>query len=384
MVGSGEVSSAGVNLGAASLVPEDGPSVLLASQRLLRPKVSRCVAYEFERLIASMSRVDWAVLRHGVLGHFPEVAVNRLNKRFTAAAGLKPVMPTIEPAGSYDLMCAVVQIPSDIVALNAIKDWRERCDKAVLFVEEMWASELDKWKGHIEQMNRFDHVFVAAWGTVEALAERVDVPVSYLPYGVDSLEFAPADVSAQRFIDVCNIGRRSEVTHRALLEWANHTDRFYYYDSFSPGDFYGVEEHRAQLARLMRASNVAITNRGIGARAHETGGQEELGFRFFEAAAAGALMVGSPPETPVVAKLFDWEDAIIPVAFDAPMIADLIEELDAQPDRVLAARRRNVSNALLRHDHVHRWEAMLEAVDIEPGAAADARKATLVEIADAL
>lgn len=343
------------------------PSVLLVTQRRLRPQVARCVGYEMESVIADHTIASWAELAPGRLGRPAEVALNRLNRRFRRAARLPAPLTALRPTGEFDVTVAVMQLPSDVVTLSSVRHWRERSARAVCFIEEMWANELDRWKGHLSLLEQFDHVFVGSWGTVEPLRELIDAPVSYLPYSVDTLRFAPHDIESPRWIDVTNIGRRSPITHHALTERARRSGLFYYHDTFTPGPYYQVDEHRELLARLMRATNVAITNRGIGARAHETGGQRELGFRYFEACAAGALMVGQPPPIPVVGELFGWPDGIIEAPFDAPDIGVLLDELAADPERVAKARRANVVGALRGHDHIHRWRTMLDAVGLPSG-----------------
>ncbi|MDH3704738.1 MAG: glycosyltransferase [Acidimicrobiia bacterium] len=360
------------------------PRTLVITQRGFRPQVSRCVGYELEDVIAAHSRSQWATLAHTPLGRMPEVAVNRLNKRFRVAARLPAPLVPQEVEGEVDVAVAVMQLPADVVTVNSVRDWRARSHRAVCFVEEMWAAELDRWQGHQALLEQFDHVFLGSWGTVEPLGELLDTPVSYLPYSVDTLRFAPTDLGAPRFIDVCNIGRHSAVTHEALVRLARERGIFYYHDTFTPGPCSDITEHREQLARLLRATDVAITNRGIGARPHETGGQLELGFRYFEASAAGALMVGEHPPIPVVDELFDWPDAVIDASFDAPTIARLLDELAADPERVASVRRNSVINALGRHDHIHRWQTMLDAVGFASGACVHERLSHLDAAANRL
>lgn len=357
--------------------PADEPRTLVMTQRGLRPQVARCVGYELEDVIASHSRSQWATLAYTPLGRMPEVAVNRANKRFRAASRLPAPLAPQRVDGEVDVAVAVMQLPADVVTLRSVREWRARSHRAVCFIEEMWAVELDRWRGHQALFEQFDHVFLGSWGTVEPLGELLDTPVSYLPYAVDALRFAPTDLDQPRFIDVCNVGRRSQVTHEALTALARERGIFYYHDTFSPGPYRDITEHRELLARILRASDVAITNRGIGARPRETGGQLELGFRYFEASAAGALMVGEHPPIPVLHELFDWPDAVIDAPFDAPRIVDLLDELAADPDRVAAARHHNVTNALRRHDHIHRWQTMLDAVGVASGGRVGERLARL-------
>ncbi|NNE73861.1 MAG: glycosyltransferase family 1 protein [Acidimicrobiales bacterium] len=356
------------------------PRVVLLSQRHIRPWVSRLLGYEFERVIGELTDPFWAVPEQPRVGRMPEVLVNRLNKRLKVASSLKAPFPRIDIPDA-DLLVAVMQLPADLTTLAALPGWRSRCTKAVVYIEEMWSVELDKWKGHLALLDQFDHVFLGSQGTVAELAARIDTPVSYLPYGVDTTVFAPADPRRDRPIAVTNIGRRSPVTHQALLDWAAAGDHFYYHDTFSPGPFHDAEEHRRLLANIMQRTQVAIANRGIGVRPHETGYQEEVGFRFFEAAAGGALLVGQPPNSGAAHELFDWEDALIEVDFAEPDIGAMLDELLADPDRITAAHVRNRRYAIERHDHLHRFQAMCDAAGVDAGPLAAARRAVLADLA---
>src|SRR5207248_4288889 len=133
----------------------------------------------------------------------------------------------------------------------------------------------------------------------------------------DVLRFAPASPDDPRPIEVCNIGRRSPVTHHALLE---HTDRrrtFYYYDTVAASGLdlkhrtFRVDsphEHRRMLATILRHSQYFIANRSYVNRPEFTAGREEISSRFYEGAAAGTVMMGEAPRAEEFARQFDWPD----------------------------------------------------------------------------
>ena len=80
----------------------------------------------------------------------------------------------------------------------------------------------------------------------------------------------PGPQPPPRAIDVCNIGRRSAVTHAALVQMARERRIFYYYDTvrasgergkqltFSVGN---ASEHRLLLAGLLQRSRYYVSNR---------------------------------------------------------------------------------------------------------------------------
>jgi len=193
---------------------------------------------------------------------------------------------------------------------------------------------------------------------------------------VDVFNFTPEPDSPARTIDVCNIGRRSPVTHRALLEWAGRRrGMFYYYDTVAAS---GVDakqrtfhvdsasEHRFLYASLLRRTRYYIANR---ARANEprfTERGDEISSRFYEGAAAGAILLGEAPQLPEFNAQFDWPDALIPLPFDAPQIAEVLAELDADGERTARIRRDNIYHAALRHDWVYRVREVFDRLELAP------------------
>ena len=95
-------------------------------------------------------------------------------------------------------------------------------------------------------------------------------------------------------------------------------------------------------------------------------GQQELGYRFFEGAAAGAVMIGQAPDCEAFKELFGWPDSVVPLKPDGSDVAEMLESLRAQPDRLEEMSRRNAREALLRHDWVYRWMQILAIAGLEP------------------
>jgi hypothetical protein len=211
--------------------------------------------------------------------------------------------------------------------------------------------------------------------------------------GVDTLRFFPRFDERSRAVDVCGIGRRSPVTHQALLEWALQNDRFYYYDTIQSGFVRGftkhltfrvsnAREHRILLSNLLKRSRYFIANRAWADKPDHTQGKEEIAARFYEGAAAGALMIGEPPDSDDFRTQFSWADAVLPIPFHAPDVARIIREVDADAARTARIRRDSVANALLRHDWVHRLRTILEVAGIPPSDAVLAREQKLRALAD--
>jgi hypothetical protein len=137
------------------------------------------------------------------------------------------------------------------------------------------------------------------------------------------------------------------------------------------------EEHRLLLANLLRRSRYYIANRSRVNEPEFTMGRDEISSRFYEGAAAGTVMLGEPPRTPLFEAQFDWPDALIRLPFDSPEIVRLLAELDADPERLSRVQRSNVRNAALRHDWVHRVREVFEALGLPPTAGMLAREERL-------
>src|SRR5262249_11933374 len=114
------------------------------------------------------------------------------------------------------------------------------------------------------------------------------------------------------------------------------------------------------------------------------GNQIEIGNRYFEGAAAGAIMVGECPKNAEFERLFPWPDAVIHLPYDSSNIDTIISNLDSKPERQDRIRRTNVAQALKRHDWVYRWEKILEAAGLKPLPGVSQRKERLKTLASTI
>lgn len=142
----------------------------------------------------------------------------------------------------------------------------------------------------------------------------------------------------------------------------------YVYDTTSGGTVRDHREHCALLAHLMKRSTFFLAHRinDTEARLQRTGGEESLAFRYFEAAAGGAVMLGSEPRTPEFRACFDWPDAVIPLPHDSSSVVEILHDLQGQPDRLAAASSASVQASLLRHDWSYRWQRILADAGLGP------------------
>ena len=341
------------------------PRILILSQRGWRHQVANSLLYDFEDSICDFDDVDLVTLTHPT--GFPG-KIYRLGKHLTKsdqfARFITPFFSEFSLEKEYDLLFAIFDGPWQMLSINSLKNWRKKCKKVVCFIVEIWKKELGRQELLQEPFQYFDHFFAATSQSIEKFAKLSGQPFTYLPPSVNTIQSSPHPFFPSRVIDITNVGRRSPITHKALLEIIEKKNFFYYYNPAEDFSVIDAKEHRDWFVNILKRTRYFVTNYAKFDRPEETGGQQEAGFRFFEGAAAGTVMLGKPPANEVFARDFDWPDAVIPMEFDAPNIGEIIADLDTQPERLAKIRRENVVNSLLRHDYVYRWRTILETVGL--------------------
>ena len=361
--------------------------------RRLATLVAYCAQYEFEDVICEVTgadRVEAGGEAALELSRRAYKLVRAASRSVRLARSVAPSPATVVLGREYDLFLPIFNNAYELYALATVPDWRRRCKIAACFVTEVWAHLLPEYL--LELLGQFDHVFVGMRHSVEEVSRITGRPCSYLPQGADVLRFSPWPDPPQRGIDVCNIGRRSAVSHEALASLAAARRIFYYFDTFVGGagkdrkqrTFHvaNPQQHRLLLANLLQRSRYYIANRSRINEPENTGSHEELSGRFYEGAAAGAVMLGEPPNTEEFRLQFGWPDAVIRVPFDCPDFAAVLADLDRDPSRLARIRRDNASNAARHHDWLHRLEAIFATLGIEPTAGMLERRRRLSELAD--
>lgn len=359
---------------------EDQPRVLLFSQRnIFKNVLFRCPHHEFEDVICQIDSADLLA---------PQVDRSfklryKVAKRIAwhAPVALNPGLPTIRVRRKYDLFFAVCGSPVDLLMINAIENWEGLAKASVCLVDELWVRELPAYKYFLKLLAKFDFVFLYYSQSVGPVGEVTGRKCSFLAPGIDTIRFCPYPRVPKRVIDVYSIGRRSEVTHQKLLTMAKENGLFYLHDSIAGDSALNLTEHRVLLAETAKRSRYFIVNPALIDRPCVRGNQNEIGNRYFEGAASGAIMIGELPENDEFRNLFDWPNAVLRLPYDSEDIDTLIDRIDMQPDEQERMRRNNVAQALMRHDWAYRWEAVLQAAGLQPMQGLLERKARLKDLA---
>jgi hypothetical protein len=367
-------------------------NVLLLSQRRIADLVAYCLAYEFEDTVAAVTgakRIDVTDLQ-GL--EFSRRAY-KLARRASGSPGLARRLSPYPRSNvvlerEFDLFFPVFSHVYELYSLATLPRWRQHCRKAACFITEVWSDQLPQYL--LELLSDFDHIFIGHHHSVQDVARTTGRPCTYLPLAVDVLRFTPASLDQSRPIDVCNIGRRSAVTHQALLADAERRQSFYYYDTVAASGFdrkqrtFRVDsphEHRLMLATILKHSSCFMANRSRVNSPEFTVGRDEIAARFYEGAAAAAIMIGEAPETEEFKRQFDWSDAVVRIPFDCPHIGDVLADLNGDPKRLRAIRRNNAREAALRHDWLHRIQVVFDVLGLAPTEQMRGRAQRLAQIA---
>ncbi|MGJ4931111.1 glycosyltransferase family protein [Bradyrhizobium sp. HKCCYLS2038] len=357
------------------------PRVLIFSLRNIFGKaLNRGPHYEFEDIICD---IDSADLIAPTLDPASRRAALATRLAYHAPLTLNPGLSMPPVQGSYDLLFTICGFPQDLLMFNAVDHLRDHCKTSVCLLDELWARDIHKHRHFLPILAKFDIVLQYHSQTVQPLSELIGPRCRYFAPGVDASLFCPYPDPPARPIDVYSMGRRPEAVHQKLVAMARDNGLFYLHDTISGSQAIDTREHRAQVANLAKRSRYFLVNPGKFDRPEETGNQVEFGYRYFEGAASGAIMLGERPNNEVFPDLFDWPDAVIDLPHQSSEVDRLISELDRDPERQDRIRRTGIAQSLMRHDWAYRWEAILCAAGgLQPMPGLAARKHRLKTLAD--
>jgi len=353
--------------------------VLIFSLRNIYGKaLFRCPHHEFEDIICEIDSAELLAPTLDPSKRFPAFATRLA---YHAPIALNPGIQRTNARKNYDIFFTVCGFPQDLLMVNAIGNVRDVSRTSVCLIDELWIKEFVKNRYFLRILAKFDVVLLYYSQTVKPLSEQFGCRSVFLPPGVDAISFCPYPDAPRRVVDVYSIGRRSEITHQKLLRMTRESGLFYLHDSIGGSQAINTKEHRALFANVAKRSRYFIVNPGKIDQL-EKGNQFEIGNRYFEGAASGAIMVGERPENEEFERLFDWPEAVTRLPYDSSDIDKVIRDLDGDLKRQDRIRRTGVVQSLMRHDWVYRWEAVLRIVGLEPLQGVLDRKERLKKLAD--
>jgi Glycosyl transferases group 1 len=344
------------------------PRICMPTWRNFTRRPYRCSLYEAQDVLVEIDDVDLVHLDMGWGEVFSEKWLriplyhDASRKLIYANPGLKKISLSRE----YEAFVVICNHYWDLPYINAIKGWRDQCKVSICWIDEIWAAEIPNYKYWLAALSQFDYVFIGLKGSVSVLSQSINRSCYWLPGGVDALRFSPLPNPPNRVIDVYSVGRRHEGSHGMMLKAAERGELFYVYDTLSNIASINVYDHRqhrnlfANMAKRSRYFMVAAAKTG------EAQGQVEIGYRYYEGAAAGTVMVGEAPDCDAYRELFTWPEPVIQIQPDGSDIMAVLSELDSDPKRSAAISMGNTKGALLHHDWVYRWKEMFRVAGIEP------------------
>jgi hypothetical protein len=348
--------------------------------------VFRCGIYEGQDVLRDVDHVDLIYLKPRGAYHIRQPLQKYLiwHDVTKKAVSWNVVFEPLQLTRDYDLFIAYFPHIQDLIQLSAVKGWKKHCGHSVCWIDEVYAANIAAYETWLSVLEDFDHIVLGMKGTVNDFSTAYKRPCYFVPGAVDALRFCAYPKSPPRVIDILSIGRINDQLHTAFLDIAEKNEMFYVHDTFLASDarVYDYRQHRQMLANMAKRSRYFFVAPAKMNMPEETKGQIEIGFRYYEAAAAGAVMVGQAPACESFMEMFDWPDAVIEIRPDGSDAGDILSELSGQKDRLSSISRRNAREALLRHDWVYRWRKILDIVGLKPIHALEERERRLRNVAE--
>jgi glycosyl transferase family 1 len=361
------------------------PRVLMPTLRRINSHAAWCSLYEFEDVIRAVDDVQllelhsgpWFAQRHRMAR---TLAWRGRHRAFAAMnPGLKPVVVNRE----YDLFVFVCMNVWDLLYLNAIHDWQSRCRFKVCYMAEFYSGQVGQFEHLLRMLSGFDYVVQSFASSAPAVSRAIGKPCRHMPFAVDALRFTPLSGAQKRVIDVLSIGGRSAPVHESLLRLAAGRDLFYMYDTLPSALLKPTNpsEHRNLLANTAKRSRFFLVNEAkFGSSEKER--QSEVGARYFEGSAAGAVLLGRAPTVSSFQEDFPWPDAVLNIRDDGSDVEAVLDSLAGKQEELERISLRNAVHSLRRHDWGHRWDAILRLIGLMPRPALAQRLLALETLAN--
>jgi hypothetical protein len=350
--------------------PTSPPTALVVSQSALDREPWMSHSDEYARVLTEILDADLVQV-----GRRSTFVASRLHDRFRIrnALAVLPWTRTFElhpPRRRYDLAVVVVNNLDQLGRIAAMPRWRGLARRRIAIATEAWPPFVEQGVV-LQRMRRdFDHLFIGVLGVVDRVRELSGTDVSFLPPAADVLAVEVVAPDRRPF-DVVNLGRRDPSQHRVLEEWASGGGR-YHSPAGPPAQIRSHRRQRHEYLSTVASGRFHVANHARFDDPHVSCGLREYGYRYFEALAAGAIVVGDHPTGPVEHIVFPGGTPFLEFPVGARSLPSDLARTLGDPTRIaeLAARHRNL--ALTEHDVLHRWERMSAAAGLDgstPGAA---------------
>lgn len=369
------------------LTTERKPRICMVTTRNFARQTFMCGFYEGQDILVDIDDVDLIYLEpkkaYGLRRDLQERLIwnDPTKKVVMTNMTCQPVTLTKE----YDLFIAYFCFMGELIHLPAIQGWQDHCKKSICWINELWMNQvidprLSSW---LPALDQFDHVVSGLNMTAKGLGDALKRPCEFLPSGIDAWRFSPYPKPPARVIDMYSMGRTAPGLHANLLQIATQENRFYLYDTFNATEALvrDYRQHRELFANIAKRTRYFVVSAVKKPISDALADQVEVPARYYEAVAAGAVLLGETPNCAAFNELFNWPDAVIEVQANGSDVADVLASLAAQPDRLREISQRNAREALLRHDWVYRWRHILQMSGLTVTPKLELRENTLAAMA---
>lgn len=261
-----------------------------------------------------------------------------------------------------DKILIIVALWTDIVShVNCIPGWRDKFRFVVAYVIDPWQT-WDEWPVNVPR--ELDCFVVPDKRTAKYWHETHGVQTLAVPLGVDVLTYGCNRIN--RPLDVAAYGRQEKSLLTALKQTFNHpsSERFLYHTTAWRNIQWN--DNRRLIWKILHKSKASLCF-DIFEAPHEnrTYHFPIIPARYYEAAAAGAAIVGRHADIAEMKRDFGWEDALIELPRDPYGAIDALEELFEDHERLSRIHQRNHAEAWHRHDWRYRLKMILEHLGID-------------------
>jgi hypothetical protein len=267
--------------------------------------------------------------------------------------------PPLEGAPADRVLLVVALWTNLLGVLLALPDWRRQFGLVAGYVFDPWVS-WEQWPGLAPR--ELDLFFVPDVRVAERYRSAHRVSATALAMGADVLRYGSGQ--GGRPLSVTAYGRQHPAYLQALEAAFNapQSRRFLYLDTIAGAPMLTTRftENRRLVWKLLHRSACSLCFDPMVAPGNQGHVHPLLPLRYYEAAAAGAAIIGIHPQVPELEDGFSWPDATISLPATPAAAVPFVEALLDDTARLNAIHQRNFTEAWRRHDWRYRLRDLFQ------------------------
>lgn len=285
-------------------------------------------------------------------------------------------------AAPADVLLVLANGIADASALLGVPGWWELGRTVVLHLAKVTERELRRYPELVSHLRRradalFSGTEMPPLGHLHS--ERLEV-IGVMPPMLDVLAF-PAEAERERTIDVFAPTPPTAAQRQLLANWAERTGGNFQQEIGQLGAITSHSQHRKVFTSMASRARLFVTNSDQFDHRRFAGAHREAGGRFYDAMAAGCVLVG---DLPVGSRQFtEYIGPAGPLALPVGAV-NLPTEVSAALDHPEESHRLGTlarATALRLGDAAHRWEQIASSLELVESPGIRARVEHLRELA---